>query len=212
MVKQTELTSDEKLDLKMKYKAKHGEKPTDAFVRENMSVLAGSDKITLKTKQFQFQAANGRKDGGAHLPDDLPALARAVCEAKSAQWTRPRIEGLNGGGLLPLCDSFLSVGDKVAAKFSLGFIVYRQANTVFCNFKPYWSSEASIYRRRRTNVSGDGRPAAKKIKLDYADASFGSAVAHQTQASLAQDLHVHVKTEDANVDAFMQNLPDLDDY
>lgn len=90
----------------------------------------------------------------------------------------------------------------MSVKFGFSFIVYTVNNAVKCGFRPQWTSELLLYRKRKVNATSGAKPAAKKIKLAVGDTSFNDAVTAQLEGA----------TGAAAPAAVQQDLPELDDY
>jgi hypothetical protein len=196
-VKQAELKNDERMDLRMKYKAKHNCKPTEEYMTKNVTVLPNSDKMTFKTKCFQMQY-NGDVKTDGYTP-----LARDICEQKKGmKWIKPVIHRCDGEGELRMQDHPINPGDSAAVQFNLSFIVYTINNKTVCSFKPQWNNQLLLYRKRKTGDGDGARPVAKKIKLGGSDDAFGDAVSAQLEGAMGAGPTL----------GGAEDLPSLDDY
>ena len=169
VTRQGKLDAEEQGILKKKYKEKHGKWPTDDFVSENFTAFYGSDKLTLKTKQFQQSYGNNAQT----TPDmsAYPALARAVCESKpGTKWIKPTIHRADGEGTFPFESCPVRSGDFVAMYFNPSFMVYKTNGNVKCGLTLQWTSDLLFYRKKKEYTGGSNARATKKIKLSGADA------------------------------------------
>lgn len=190
VVKQQKLRPVEKAHLKRLYKeANGGQNPSADLLDQGMSVLWGSDKVTVKTKQFQQRRS---PDLGACTPS-----ARAICEANpGTQWIAPSIvSAKTGSRKFKLKDDAVHPGDVVAVQFNPSFIVYSTKNEVMCGLSLLWTTDMHFYQKRADQArskqeyipvalscadageeeeeedgAGAAEPAPKRIRLDAPDA------------------------------------------
>ena len=123
---------------------------------------------------------------------------------KGVRWVKPTISRCDGEGELRMQDTPIEPGDQVSVKFGFSFIVYSVNNSVKCSFRPQWTSELLLYRKRKVTAGAGAKPAAKKIKLSGGDTSFNDAVAAQIEGATGGAA--------AQTATVQQDLPELDDY
>ena len=184
VTRQGRLDPEEQGTLKKKYKEKHGKWPTDEYIAENFTAFYGSDKLTIKTKQFQAAYGGG---GGAQKTPDMsgwPALAREVCSAKpGTKWIKPTVHRADGEGTIPFETCPIAAGDSVALYLNPSIMVYKTGTAVKCGLTLQWTSDLLFYKKKREyNAAAAGR-VTKKIKLSGADGDAMLAMAASTPAS-----------------------------
>lgn len=196
-VKQPELNNDEQQEVRLKYRHKHGSKPSEDFVNDNMSTVPFGDKMTIKTKCWQMDSQWEK-----HLNGYTP-MARDIAEAKRGmRWIMPKIQRADGEGTLRMQDHPIEAGDAVALRFSMSILVYSTNGKRIISLKPQWDSEMLFYRKRRSTGGGGGSQPAKKLKLGGQDDEFEKAVTAQAEGAAAGTTAAETRDE----------LPDLADY
>jgi hypothetical protein len=189
VTRQGKLDADEQGLLKKKYKEKHGKWPTDDFVSENFTAFYGSDKLTIKTKQFQQSYGNNNNASAAPDMTGYPPLARAVCESKAGtKWIKPTVHRADGEGTIPYESCPVRQGDYVAVYFHPSFMVYKSNGQVKCGLTLQWTSDVLYYRKKREYTGSSNARATKKIKLSCADADVIQSMQAAVPAPQIPDL------------------------
>ena len=180
-VRHSELDAEDKHRLKVEYKKKNGDRPTEEYVEENMKVAYASDKMTFRTNCWQYFNDRARVDTSGYTSAAMDIFERNG----KKQWIVPKIQRCDGESILDYKKTPIDKGDKVAVKFGLAISVYKTKGEVTINVYPQWTTDLLLYRKRKTSGAGGNQPPVKKIKLSGIDEDFSCAMAAQAMGATA---------------------------
>lgn len=175
LVRQSKLSSVEVDTITNEYEKAFGDTPED----ENMQVLFGSDKMTIKTKQWYRSEPGFNTDG-------YTDYALEVSKNSGCKWNVPRVHSADGETEFAVKDINVGQGDAVGVFFTPAFIVYETAGQVKCGFNAQWTGEMMVFRKKKAYQPLRTGGVNKRLKLGSSDsASVIAEKAHQLDPETA---------------------------
>lgn len=160
LVRQSKLSSVEVDTITTEYEKAFDETPED----DNMQVLFGSDKMTIKTKQWY------RSDPGFST-DGYTDYALEVSKNTGCKWNVPRVYSADGETEFAVKDINVGQGDAVGVFFTPAFIVYETGGQVKCGFNAQWTAEMMIFRKKKAYQPLRTGGVNKRLKLGSSDSA-----------------------------------------